>query len=477
MRRLDLKYRPRTFAEVIGQDTTVEILRKNMINGDIADSYLLYGAHGSGKTTLSRILAMSILCKNKINGDPCGECPSCEGILNKENFNYREEDGGSKGGIDQIREIIEESKYKAIDGALKKIVVFDEAHGISKAGQNALLKELEEGEGTIYIFCTTEPEKVLPTVVSRCLAFEINKVPLNQIKERLINVCQKEEIEYEEAALELLIKSRKGHIRDCLKELDKLASLGAVTIDQIEDYLQTDIQNNYFEILYDIKKNPDKAIQKVDYLLSKLSAADIYNGIITAALDVYRKNLGLETDLVIIDDQIIRELWSLYHESILKIANYLVEKKYMRVDRMILICDLFAIIEKIQNDFAEKIKVVHTSLPPQKENNILTNQEIEKENIVNLSGGTVSLFDNQETKEIENLTNQESDLKFLDSFKTPLLKQGTSPNFYNPELKKKIRKTKIKTDNKSKGLKNKFDELSPAEFTREVLGGLILEDG
>lgn len=483
MRRLDLKYRPQNFNDVIGQETTVEILRKNMANNDIADAYLLYGAHGSGKTTLSRILAMSILCKAKqIDGNPCGVCVSCQGILNKENLNYREEDGGSKGGIDQIREIIEESKYKALDGALKKIVVFDEAHGISKAGQNALLKELEEGEGTIYIFCTTEPEKVLPTVTSRCLPFEIYKVPLDQILTRLITICKAENIAYEEKALSLLIKSRKGHIRDCLKELDKLSSLGAISVETIEDYLQADVQTVYFEILYDLKKHSDRVLFKVDRLLSKLNAADIYNGLVTAALDVYRKNLGLETDLILIDDQIVRELWSLYQISILEVANFLVEKKYQRVDRTILICDLFSLSEKIRINFAQR-EVVVEKIQKFSESQISSNSflpSIEKENdIKNVRislSENVSLFDKPEDVNISSIVNQEADLKYLDGFKDPFYKQGTSKTFYNPELKAENKKEIKRKGSKIKTSRSKFDELTPAEFTQEVLGGLNLNE-
>lgn len=470
MKKLDLKYRPKTLEEVIGQESTVKILKKNIEDNEIADAYLFYGAHGSGKTTFSRILAMAILCKEKIK--PCGKCKSCLGILNKENLNYREEDGGSKGGIEQIREIINESKYKALDGADKKIVVFDEAHGISKAGQNALLKELEEGGGSIYIFCTTEPEKVLPTVTSRCIPFEINKVPLNLIKERLIYICEKENIEYNEKALELLIKARKGHIRDCLKELDKLSSLGPVTLDAIEDFLHADIQNSYFELIYDLKNNPTIALQKLDKLLSRLTPLDIYNGLITASIDVYRNSLNLSTDLTIIDDKILRELWAIYKEEILEISNYLITRKNNRINRTTLICDLLTLIEKAKHNFATQIKVVEKV--SYKENT----ETIQKINVTSnspiIEDTDVSLFDDNIKSESAVNIQIDSDLKYLDNFKSPLYKQGTSKEFYNPQLRKekKIRKNQIEL----KGSKGRFDELTPTEFTREILGGLHLNE-
>lgn len=467
MKRLDLKYRPKNFEEVIGQEFVCTVLKKNIASNNIADGYIFSGSHGSGKTTLSRIFASAVLCPDrKEDGNPCGNCDSCLSILEQKNLNYREEDGGSRGKIDQIREILEESKYKALDGATKKIVVFDEAHGISKAGQNALLKELEEGGNTIYIFCTTEPEKLLPTIQSRCQTNTIRKASKEDIIKRLTYVCGQEEIKFDPEALEIIISASKYHIRDCLKELDKLSCLGDVTLDLVHDYLDFDLQQTFFEILYDLEENLGKAIEKAENLLTRLNAAEVYDGLANASLDAFRNNLGQDLILLVPNKTIVTDVWNKYGENVLKISEFLLKRRLVTIDNILLFNDLFVLSEKAKSKFAEKVKVIQETVETRVGDNTVVDPTKVQASVAN--DPSISLFDNENKGML-------SELKYMDSSKSELQRKGTAKKYYHPDLRKQSVAEPVKK--KVKVLRSKFEILTPKEFTQEILGGISFEKG
>ena len=172
------KYRPQTFADLIGQDILVQILTNAITTNKIANAYLLTGVRGVGKTTTARLIAMSLNCQNKKKDtcEPCGNCESCNSIKLDHNLDVIEMDAASKTGVDDVREIIDNVKYKPINNEYK-IFIIDEVHMLSKSAFNALLKTLEEPPQHVkFIFATTEVKKIPVTILSRCQRFDLKRV-------------------------------------------------------------------------------------------------------------------------------------------------------------------------------------------------------------------------------------------------------------------------------------------------------------
>ena len=181
------KYRPQTFADLIGQETLVQILTNAITTNRIANAYLLTGVRGVGKTTTARLIAMSLNCENRKDGscEPCGNCDSCKSIRSDHNLDVIEMDAASKTGVDDVREIIDNVKYKPVN-SLFKIFIIDEVHMLSKSAFNALLKTLEEPpEHVKFIFATTEVKKIPVTILSRCQRFDLKRVESENLAEHI----------------------------------------------------------------------------------------------------------------------------------------------------------------------------------------------------------------------------------------------------------------------------------------------------
>ena len=171
------QYRPQTFDEVVGQDMPVSALRHAVMTGKLAHSYLFCGQHGTGKTTIAKILARAVNCEAPHNGNPCNECPCCKSILAGSNIDVVEMDAASNNGVDDIRPIVSDVNFAATT-ARKKVYIIDEVHMLSKGAFNALLKTIEEPpKNVIFIFATTELEKIPSTITSRCQKFDCRFIP------------------------------------------------------------------------------------------------------------------------------------------------------------------------------------------------------------------------------------------------------------------------------------------------------------
>jgi len=217
------KYRPQRFADLIGQDILVQILTTAINTKRIAHAYLLTGVRGVGKTTTARLIAMSLNCDNKKEGtcEPCGNCESCESIRSDHNLDVIEMDAASKTGVDDVREIIDNVKYKPLNSEYK-IFIIDEVHMLSKSAFNALLKTLEEPpEHVKFIFATTEVKKIPVTIISRCQRFDLKRIDEQNLNDHLKNICKLENIQIHEDALALLVRAGDGSVRDSLSLLDQ----------------------------------------------------------------------------------------------------------------------------------------------------------------------------------------------------------------------------------------------------------------
>ena len=221
------KWRPKTFADLVGQEHVVKALRNALEKGRLHHAYLLTGTRGVGKTTIARILAKSLNCEHPEEGEPCGQCQSCRDIDTGRFVDLLEIDAASNTGIDNIREVLENAQYAPTAGKYK-VYIIDEVHMLSKSAFNAMLKTLEEPpEHVKFILATTDPHKVPVTVLSRCLQFVLRNMTAQQVADHLAHVLDSEQIPYETPALALLGRAAAGSMRDALSLLDQAIAMGS----------------------------------------------------------------------------------------------------------------------------------------------------------------------------------------------------------------------------------------------------------
>lgn len=222
-RSLYLTYRPQTFEEVAGQKTIVMTLENALASGKIAHAYLFAGPRGTGKTTMARLFAKALDCEEGV-GKQCCKCSNCVSIAEGSHPDVIEIDAASNNGVDQVRDLIDKVKYAPIKGRYK-VYIIDEVHMMSTGAFNALLKTLEEPpENVIFILCTTEPYKVIPTIISRCQRFDFSKIGDKDMEKKLIEVLKDEKASYDESGIKAVIELADGGMRDALSILDQVLS-------------------------------------------------------------------------------------------------------------------------------------------------------------------------------------------------------------------------------------------------------------
>jgi DNA polymerase III subunit gamma/tau len=216
------KWRPQQFSDVVGQDHIVRTLRNAIESDRIAHAYLFVGPRGTGKTTTARIFAKALNCENGPTATPCGVCGNCQAISSGSSMDVMEIDGASNNSVDQIRDLRDNVRYAPTQGRYK-IYIIDEVHMLSTQAFNALLKTLEEPPPHVkFVFATTEAQKVLPTIVSRCQRFELKPIPDRLIIERLELICREEKIQADKEALEAIARLAQGGMRDSQSILDQM---------------------------------------------------------------------------------------------------------------------------------------------------------------------------------------------------------------------------------------------------------------
>ena len=281
-------YRPQKFSEVVGQEAIVRTLQNSISSGKISHAYLFTGPRGTGKTTVARILAKALNCENKREAEPCGKCLVCQEIASSNSPDVVEIDAASNNGVEEIRDIREKVKFLP-SGSKYKVYIIDEVHMLTTGAFNALLKTLEEPpKHVVFILATTEPHKVLPTIISRCQRFDFKSLSVKQISAMIKKVAAEEKINITEEAVIAIAEGAEGGMRDALSYLDQAVSFtdDVITIDDVNSVTGNLNYDKMIELAYCFEeKNINSAIKTVNDLV--IMGKEI-NKIVSGMIQFYR---------------------------------------------------------------------------------------------------------------------------------------------------------------------------------------------
>ncbi|MFN5848180.1 MAG: DNA polymerase III subunit gamma/tau [Chitinophagales bacterium] len=304
------KYRPQRFDEVVGQEATTQTLKNAIRNKQLAHSFLFTGSRGIGKTTIARIFAKTINCKElQADGEACNQCDACLSFNRNASFNIIELDAASKNSVDDIRDLIEQVQY-APQNAEYKVFIIDEVHMLSPSAFNAFLKTLEEPPSYAkFILATTEKHKILPTILSRCQIYDFKRISIEDIQKHLKKIADKESIEADDNSLNLIAQKADGGLRDALSMFDRLVSMNGQKLEYTTVVKSLNILDHvvYFQFIEQIVN------EKSDGVLLQLNEV-LSNGF---DLEVFLSGLA----------EHIRHLWVAKKETTLSLLEFNAEVK------------------------------------------------------------------------------------------------------------------------------------------------------
>ena len=357
------KYRPSNFDELIGQETIAQTLSLALDTNRLSHAYLFSGLRGSGKTSTARIFAKALICEEGISHHPCGVCANCKMAIEGRHMDIIEMDGASSRKIDDIRDLVEQTKYKPAV-ARYKIFIIDEVHMLTKEAFNALLKTLEEPpEYVKFILATTDPLKLPATILSRTQHFRFKSIATNKIVNHLAHILQLEEIEYESDALEILARSGSGSLRDTLTLLDQaiIYSKNYVDVATVTDMLGL-VDPKFIEELFDavFAKDYEALVAKVK-LLEDYESEMVVDELIAYLKEKMFKHDALFSTLVL--DRFFRILSeSKYLFSINADGSFVLSLIFFKMVEALRIREIDQMIESFQKDVARP-EVVQSATP------------------------------------------------------------------------------------------------------------------
>ena len=400
-------YRPTTFDEVAGQQHIVRTIKNALKTGKIAHAYLFAGPRGTGKTTMAKLLAKALNCEHGI-GCQCNECKNCVAINEGTHPDVLEIDAASNNGVDEIRDLIDKVKYGTILGRYK-VYIIDEVHMMTPGAFNALLKTLEEPpEHVIFILATTEPHKILPTILSRCQRYDFSKVADNDIKGRIATVLNKEEIQYNEEAINLIVSLADGGMRDALSILDQVLAYSGnhLDVDDILDMFALESTEEKIELLNSIiSGNVVDVLNRLnDYVSRGTDIKRLTNDLLLILKDVLIFQTSFKTDFFeILNEDEARQLAKSIDEKVtLSMINTLMEtmKDYKNVTSIVPLFEVTLL--KLTTVNAPKQDVIIEEKPA-----IIPAKPVQKEEKpIKKEPETVSLFDPIEEPKKEIILNK-----------------------------------------------------------------------
>jgi DNA polymerase III subunit gamma/tau len=371
--KLSQKYRPGLFKDVIGQTAAVEVLKASVVRNKYSSAYMFSGLSGIGKTTIGRIFSKAILCDNPQGGEPCNKCESCLLFDKDQHFGYTELDSASVGGKDEMVKLRDEASHLGV--SKKKIILLDECHDISKAGQDALLNQVEKcPEHLIYIFCTTDPDKMKKALNERCMQFQFLKISPDLIAERLKFICDQEKLIYEEEALNLIASRSDGHVRVAINLIEELVYLGSVSIKNLE-LVSRDYDEEIYTILSNLGTDLPAVIEAARSISSSISSTEFYNQLLSMVIDGAKSIYGYD-NFSEKRKSLISRLKDIHGHNLMEFLNYLITRDKF-VDKVGLQSDLLVLHYKFStNSFAPKQTQIvtpifntqnksHSSTPPE----------------------------------------------------------------------------------------------------------------
>jgi DNA polymerase III subunit gamma/tau len=324
----DVRYRPLRYADVLGQEGNIQLLKSRLKNGTAFDtSYIFAGGYGRGKTTLSRIHARAMLCLDldPKELEPCNKCENCVAILTEQPSAFSERDAASNGTVAHARAIVEELPY-ALTNAKLRIYLFDEAQRLSKEAQEVFLKPVED-KRLVGMFCTTEVEKIRGAIRSRCEEYTIRKVTREDILKRMRVILETEKVEYQDDAVLIVIDYAGGHVRDVINGLEMIAQLGPITVEHVREHLHLANVTLYYRILLNLD-NPLKAIELVDLACEQVAPEDVASGIAEAAMNTYRLANGMFADFSYVDKALAEQVYAKYRQHVVRLTSWFLGTRY-----------------------------------------------------------------------------------------------------------------------------------------------------
>lgn len=399
---LDTKYRPKNYEDVLGQAGSIKTLKGIVSeNAGWKQSYLFAGPFGSGKTTLGRILARALLCEDPINGEPCNKCSSCESMISGESDAFIEVDAATNSGKEDVKKVLNEIDYNAFSGR-RKLYLFDESHQLSPSALDALLKPMEdnrkgsEEKRLVCIFCTTEPEKMRATVLSRCApAFIIHHVDSEEIADRLSWVCEQEGYEYDREALVLIADFTEGHIRDALKAIEGVASSNSkkITLEAVRSYLHVDRNDLICKLL--VSEGSD-LLRISDEVLSSTPVGIAFDRLLSATMFSISLGLGAGNPPPYWNKDILTEAWEKKGEGLIHLAEAISSKPRKSTEALFK-CELLK-WSKGKNFFSYGFNS-GGSVAQKEEKNQLHDKKSEVENLTSSSVNEKNAPSDKESKE------------------------------------------------------------------------------
>lgn len=441
------KYRPISFDQVIGQETPAFILRSVVRKGAYQSAYLLSGPSGVGKTTLGRIFAKAVLCEASVDGNPCGTCRSCLLFSKEQNFGYNEIDAASVGGKDDMVKLRDEASFHSV--GKKKIILLDECHDITRQGQDALLKQLEQcPDHLIYIFCTTDPDSLKPTLRKRCMQFQASKISPELIAGHLRSICEKEGFTYEDSALTAISWDCQGHMRDSINILEEISFLGDITFENFRK-VSYNFDEEVCTAIAGLGTDLDASLKAFKRMSSIVSVKEIYDQVILMLSDVAKLLYGYE-DFNPQRKRYLEKIRDIHGSKVFEFLNYLIQRD-KHIDRVGLQSDAVLLHYKFcNNDFEPKTKTIipvnesQNSLPEDLQSSATTNSVAQ---ISKMSMKDKSAFLRKQRNSFKSKIDNEEEIK-----KVPL----------DWPLPKEERIGGNSSDEK---------ELSPQEFSHNLVGG------